>query len=109
MADLAQTILDARKSREQEYEQERALTPEVQLEDPKALGFLPGTKGVSITPFTEDKSLGRRAGEDVALLGQGLTVGLGQVAAGLTGFGTKEEDEFWSPGKSLETVKELGS
>lgn len=112
MAELAQTILDARQRRALQYEQERALTPEVPVENPKVLDFtkeLTGFEGVSITPFTEDKSLVRRAGEDTALLGQGLTIGLGQVAAGLTGFGTKEEDKFWSPEKSVETVKELGS
>ena len=108
MAELTQTILDARQRRVRQYEQERTSAPEVPTEDFKALGFLPGTKGVSITPFTEDKSLARRSGEDLALLGQGVTVGLGQVAAGLTGFGTKEEDQFWSPKKSVETVKELG-
>ena len=111
MADLTQTILDARQRRAQQYEQERALVPDAPPEDPKVLGFLPGTEGVSITPFTEDKSLGRRVGEDVALLAQGITVGLGQVAAGLTGFGMKEkeEDEFWSIKKVGETVGELGS
>ena len=101
MAELTQIILDARQRRARQYEQERTATPELPGETPKAFG-------VSITPFTEEKSLARRSGEDLALLGQGITVGLGQVAAGLTGFGTKEEDRFWSPEKSFETVKELG-